>query len=218
MFYRRQLHVLSRGIACLLFVFGSLILQGCGDNSPPEAETQKDSTTTSADGLVAREKYYADLDAKYPQGRPALTTGDERVKDEAYKAELKQLGNERTKAADAYAAAQKAADDYRALLVKNWTAAVEARGMKVSQSLINEKLAQHAHYQSLLKAVAEAEEANRKATGRVYQRIQQQTHAAQKEYDQMLSTVEAQVKEAGLPTRAETQKQEFQKATQKVVQ
>lgn len=218
MFSRRQLQMVSKVIVCLFIVFGSLIFQGCGENAPPGVEETKTPKTINADTLAAREKYYADLDAKYPNGRPPMADYKERAKDEAYLDELQQLGIERVRAAKALEAAEKALSDYRTLLVKTWTEEYTSKGAKLNDRIIELRLDSHAHYQTLLKNV-ETERQNVDALRkRVSGRIHQQTVAPQREYDQMLLSVETQVKEAGLPPRGVSQTQDSTSAPEAVKQ
>ena len=110
-------HAAKRIAACALFAFGTLILQGCGDDSDSAAGAPAAPTKDVAPAPDP----YAALDAKFPEGRPKPSSVEERGQDSDYQAALQVLQDETFRLNQAVAAAQAEVDAFRAQYAKDAT-------------------------------------------------------------------------------------------------
>ncbi len=181
-------HTAKRFAVCLAFILGALIFQGCGEDEP---------------------KPYADLDERFPEGRPGITGVAERAQDAEYLAQVRSGAAEFVQLSQAAASARSAAEHFKEQLVKG----LEKRlGHEPSLGVVADTLAKNDHYQQLLKAQQEAEaamEAKRLANVAL---IRARMSAERDAYDALRAEADARAKAAGLPTRAE---EEAQKAAPK---
>lgn len=176
---RRFPHTAKRFAACVVCLLGALIFQGCGkDESEP----------------------YAELDKRFPEGRPGVADVAERTQDAEYMARLRQRAGEFTALSQAAAKAKATAEHFRAQLVAALAKRVKR---EPPPAMVEQELAKNDHYQALLKAQREAEaavEAKRRENGEA---IRARMRAGQAAYDALRAEADAKAKAAGLPTRAE---------------
>ncbi len=174
----RPPHTAQRLAACVAFLFGALIFQGCGKDEPEP---------------------YAELDWRFPEGRPALADVAERAQDAEYMARLRVAADEFTRLSQAAAKAKSAADHFKGQL----TAALAKRvGREPPAAMLEAELAKNDHYQGLLKAQREAEAALLAKRRENEAAIRARMTADRDAYDALRAEADARAKAAGLPTRA----------------
>lgn len=204
-------HVAKRVAACALFAFGTLILQGCGD----EPESAAAPAEGSAQPTTPTPDPYAELDAKFPNGRPKPSTVAERGQDSDYVKKLSALPAERVRLSQAVAAAQAEVDRFRAQYAKD---ATRRFGHAPTEEDLDASLANNAHYQKLVKAVTDAQAALDAYTVKVSQLINEKRFGEAKAYDALRREADAAAVAAGLPLRNDTPQQTAPAATAPQVQ
>lgn len=173
-------HAARRSAACALLALGALVLQGCGEDPAP------------ADP-------YAELDARYPGGRPGIVDAQTRAKDAAYLSEIQRLGQARVAAEEAAARAEEAVARFRA----DYARSVSKRlGKEAPADYLEAALAHHAHFQSLLKAAEEARVAAEEAREAVAAAIRDKQDSARRAYDGLRAEADRAAVAAGLKIRA----------------
>lgn len=173
-------HTARRFAACVAFLFGALIFQGCGEDES---------------------KPYEALDRQFPEGRPGLADVETRTQDKQYMTQLQAAANDFVRLSQAAAKAKSAADHFRGQLV---TALKKRMGNReLPAALIEAELAKNDHYNVLLKAQREAEAAVEAKRLENVAAIRARMTAEQKAYDALRAKADAEAKAAGLPTRAE---------------
>ncbi len=169
-----------RVAACALLAVGALILQGCGEDPAP------------ADP-------YAELDARYPAGRPGLVDAQTRAKDAAYVSEIRRLGQARIAADQAAQKAEEAVARFRADYAKSVS---KRLGKEAPKDYLEAALSHHAHFQALLKAAEEARAAAAQAQETVAQAIRDKQNAERRAYDELRAEADRRAVAAGLKVRA----------------
>ncbi len=162
---------------CALVVVGALCFQGCEKEKPQP---------------------YAELDAKFPKGRPEIAGVEERGRDAAYQERIKEGAKQFAKLSTQAVAAREKADAFGGELTKLLK---KRLGTEPPQALIDAELAKNEHYQRLLKVAQEAEakaESQRQANTQV---IRDRMWEPVREYERMKAEADAQAKAAGLPVR-----------------
>lgn len=181
MAFRRWMLAMPMGVALGVLSLGSLILCGCGgDDSEP----------------------YAELDKRFPEGRPGVADVETRMKDAAYVAQISDAASDISRLT---AAAEKAKREVE--LHRETKRAALAKRLKAEprDAVLADALAKDAHYQALLKAAAEAEAAIEAKKQANIAMIRQRIYADQTAYDALRAEADAKAKKAGLPTRTEQQ-------------
>ncbi len=169
-----------RVAACVLFTLGALILQGCGEDPAPTDP-------------------YAELDARYPGGRPGIVDAQTRAKDAAYLSEIQRLGQARVAAEEAAARAEEAVARFRA----DYARSVSKRlGKEAPADYLEAALAHHAHFQSLQKAAEEARASAEEAREAVAAAIRDKQDSARRAYDGLRAEADRAAVAAGLKVRA----------------
>ncbi len=167
-----------RGLsACLAFLFGALIFQGCGDDTPQP---------------------YAALDEAFPEGRPLGDDVATRMADKQYVAQLKTAMGSLSEVSDRAAKAKAEAEHFRSVLVGQMR---EKLGAEPPEALVEATLARNDHYQSLLKAQAEAEAAVVAQQQKNLETVRARLNAPAAKYDAMRAEADAAAQAAGLPVR-----------------
>ncbi len=163
---------------CALIAVCSLCFQGCEKEEPQP---------------------YAELDAKFPEGRPQIADVEERGRDQAYQERIKEGARQVAKLSTQAVAAREKADAFGGELTK----LLEKRlGTKPPQALIDAELSKNEHYQRLLKAAQEAEAAAESQRQANTQLIRDRIWEPVREYERLKAQADAQAKAAGLPVRA----------------
>ena len=193
-------HVAKRVAACALFAFGTLILQGCGDE-PESAATPAEGT---AQPTTPTPDPYAELDAKFPEGRPKSPTVAERGQDPEYVKALAALPDERVRLSQARAAAQAKVDAFRAQYAKD---AVRRFGREPTEEDLDASLINNAHYQTLVKAVDDAQAELDAYTAKARALINEKRFGEAQAYDALRREADAAAVAAGLPLRNDTPQQ-----------
>ena len=204
-------HVAKRVAACALFAFGTLILQGCGD----EPESAAAPAEGSAQPTTPTPDPYAELDAKFPEGRPKSPTVAERGQDPEYVKALAALPDERVRLSQARAAAQAKVDAFRAQYAKD---AVRRFGREPTEEDLDASLINNAHYQTLVKAVDDAQAELDAYTAKARALINEKRFGEVKAYDALRREADAAAVAAGLPLRNDTPQQTAPAATAPQVQ
>ena len=190
-------HVAKRVAACALFAFGTLILQGCGD----EPESAAAPAEGSAQPTTPTPDPYAELDAKFPNGRPKPSTVAERGQDSDYVKKLSALPAERVRLSQAVAAAQAEVDRFRAQYAKD---ATRRFGHAPSEADLDASLANHAHYQKLAQALADAQAAVAANRAKARALINEKRFGQTQAYDALRREADAAALAAGVPLRNDT--------------
>lgn len=184
-FCRPNPRAASIGAACLLLSFGALCLQGCKPSEEPK-ETS------------ASERLYAELDARFPEGRPGVTPAAKRMEDPDYRQALREATEARVSAANEVARAQEEITRFRAAYAKGMTS---PEGVGPTDEALDAALVDHAHYQKLLAdakaAQAKAEEQQVAARETIRERMRRE----QTEYDTLKAKADAVAKAEGKPIR-----------------
>lgn len=204
-------HAAKRVAACALFAFGALILQGCGD----EPESAAAPAEGSAQPTTPTPDPYAELDAKFPEGRPKSPTVAERGQDPEYVKALAALPDERVRLSQARAAAQAKVDAFRAQYAKD---AVRRFGREPTEEDLDASLINNAHYQTLVKAVDDAQAELDAYTAKARALINEKRFGEVKAYDALRREADAAAVAAGLPLRNDTPQQTAPAATAPQVQ
>lgn len=204
-------HVAKRVAACALFAFGTLILQGCGD----EPESAAAPAEGSAQPTTPTPDPYAELDAKFPEGRPKSPTVAERGQDPEYVKALAALPDERVRLSQARAAAQAKVDAFRAQYAKD---AVRRFGREPTEEDLDASLINNAHYQTLVKAVDDAQTELDAYIAKARALINEKRFGEVKAYDALRREADAAAVAAGLPLRNDTPQQTAPAATAPQVQ
>lgn len=204
-------HVAKRVAACALFAFGTLILQGCGD----EPESAAAPAEGSAQPTASTPDPYAELDAKFPEGRPKSPTVAERGQDPEYVKALAALPDERVRLSQARAAAQAKVDAFRAQYAKD---AVRRFGRAPTEEDLDASLINNDHYQKLVKAVEDAQAELDAYTAKARALINEKRFGEVKAYEALRREADAAAVAAGLPLRNDTPQQTAPAATAPQVQ
>lgn len=171
-------HMAKRLAACVAFLFGALIFQGCGKDEPEP---------------------YAALDGRFPEGRPGLADVAERTQDAEYMARLRERAGEFAASSQAAAKAKSAAEHFRGQLVAALAKRVKR---EPPAAMVGQELAKNDHYQALLKAQREAEAALEAKRRENVAAIRARMTAGRDAYDALRAEADAKAKAAGLPVRA----------------
>ena len=195
-----QLPHVAKGIAaCALFAFGTLILQGCGDDPESAAAPAEGAAQPSAPAPDP----YAELDAKFPEGRPKTLSVAERGQDSEYLAALQAIRIEGTRLSQAVTAAQAQVDAFRAQYAKD---ALRRFGRQPTEEDLDASLANHAHYQGLVKALADAQAAVDANRAQARKLINAKRLGRTPEYDALRRKADAAALAAGIPLRDDAPK------------
>ena len=173
---------------CALIALGALFSQGCGDDAEPAAAPARDAAPNP----------YAALDAKFPEGRPAVLGPEERAQDPAYLDALSALQAKRTELSQTLAAAQAKVDAFRKQYA---TDAAKRIGRQPTEEDLDASLHDHAHYQSLLKAVSDAQAALAANRAEAIACINAKRLGKASEYDALRRQADRAALAAGLPAR-----------------
>ena len=175
---------------CLLGVFGTLIFQGCKDDAPQP---------------------YAELDARFPEGRPGLADTDARAQDAAYQAALTAAAKELSGLQQTASAARAEAERFGKTLTEQLSARV---GKTPPAKLVAAELETNEHYQKLLKTAEAAEAAVRAKQQENQKLIRDRMWADANAYDRMKAQADEQARQAGVAVRnsAEAARQQAQTA------
>lgn len=173
-------HAAKRFAACLAFLLGALIFQGCGKDDPEP---------------------YAELDRRFPEGRPGIADVEERAQDAAYMARLRVAAGEFAHLSQAAQKAASAADHFRGQLA---AALAKRIGREPPAAMLEAELAKNDHYQGLLKAQREAEAALAEKRRENEAAIRARMNAGRDAYDALRAEADAKARAAGLPVRAAT--------------
>lgn len=175
---------------CLGFVVGSLIFQGCGDDSASKANDP-----------------YAALDARFPNGRVAVVDVATRTQDKEYMAKI-------SEGASKISALSSEVQKYEARLahIRNEVrkSVTLKTGADVPETLLDDELATVPLYQetvALHAAAVAAVEAQRLENANL---IRARMSADAEAYDAMLAEADAKAREMGLPTRHDTEPETVQ--------
>lgn len=146
----------------------------------------------------ASEDPYAELDAKFPEGRPGLADARTRAQDPAYVEKIETGAQRFVSLREAAEKAQAEADKFRGIVRE-----ALAKRMKEEppEAILEAELAKNAHYQTLAKTAAEAKavaEAQRQANMKA---IRDRMHAGARAYDDLRAKADAEARAAGLPVR-----------------
>lgn len=174
---RTRLRAVGWTVISTVCLLGSLILQGCGEETPSP---------------------YAELDAKYPEGRPGIADLNARTQDAAYMAKLAEGAKEFSRLQAAAATAQAQADHFKDQLIELLTQRVKKTP---PQALIDAELAKNDHYQKLSKQAEAAREAVSAKIVANRALIRERMWADSVAYDAMRAEADARAKAAGLPVR-----------------
>lgn len=180
-FYQPLPHAASIPAVCVLLCLGALCLQGCG---PDDASSKKSES----------ERLYAELDERFPEGRPGVTSGAKRMEDADYLKNLEASGSERVRLANEVAAAEQEVRRFRTAF---------AQGMKTPEgalpddAALDAALANHAHYQKLLADLNAAQAKSTEQQKRVRATIRERMFREQKEYDTLKAQADAAAKAEG---------------------
>lgn len=204
-------HVAKRVAACALFAFGALILQGCGD----DAESAATPAEGTAQPTTSKPDPYAELDAKFPEGRPKSPTVAERGQDPEYVKALAALPDERVRLSQARAAAQAKVDAFRAQYAKD---ATRRFGHAPTEEDLDASLINNDHYQTLVKAVDDAQAELDAYIAKARALINEKRFGEVKAYDALRREADAAAVAAGLPLRNDTPQQTAPAATAPQVQ
>lgn len=185
---RTRLRAVGWTVISTLCLLGTLILQGCGENEPSP---------------------YAELDEKFPNGRPGIVDLETRTQDAAYMAKLQAGAKEISNLQAAATAAANEAEFFKKQLIDLLAKRV---GETPHPALVTAELEKNDHYQNLLKkaeaaqaAVMEQIAANRKV-------IRERMWADAAAYDAMRAEADAKAKAAGLSVRESAPTQSSQPA------
>ncbi len=204
------LHAVKRVAVCGMCMLGSLILLGCGDDASSSGEGSDGASSglpTSSSGmsdealLVAQAPYYAALDAAFPEGKPGLTTVEERDADEAYKAQCVDLMQQRVALERTAAEHRKAAEAYREVLLEVLRTRL---GEEPLPEVLEEALAKSDHYRGLVQATEAAEAAVDAKRVEISAFIRARQCVNITRYDELKAAADAAVQAAGLPVRVES--------------
>ena len=187
----------KRIAACALFAFGTLILQGCGDDS----ESAAGAPAAPTKDVAPAPDPYAALDAKFPEGRPKPSSVEERGQDSDYQAALQVLQDETFRLNQAVAAAQAEVDAFRAQYAKD---ATRRFGHAPSEADLDASLANHAHYQKLAQALADAQAAVAANRAKARALINEKRFGQTQAYDALRREADAAALAAGVPLRNDT--------------
>lgn len=174
---RTRLRAVGWTVISSLSILGSLILQGCSEEAPSP---------------------YAELDAKYPDGRPGSASVEERAQDAAYTAKLvaatKELGALQAAANEA----QAQADFFKGQLID---LLAKRLGKTPPRALIDAELEKNDHYQALVKTAQAAQAAANDQVVKNRQVIRERIWADVTAYDALRAEADAKAQAAGLPVR-----------------
>ena len=173
-------HAASRVAAALCVCVFALIFQGCGDGEPDP---------------------YAALDAKYPDGRPAITPAAERLDDPAYREKIAQGAAAVAKLDAAYRDAQAKTARFRETIR---AALAKRMGKDPTPEILEHELAKNAHHRALAQAEADAKAALDAARAANIAAIREKMWAAAKDYDAMKAKADAAAQAAGQAPRQAT--------------
>ncbi len=203
------LHAVRRVTVCSLLVLGSLILWGCGEDA-----SVSDAASGASDGgvssgaselsgealLAAQAPFYVAVDAAFPDGKPGLTSVEERAGDAAYNAHRAELRAQKAELEAAAKQARLAADAYRELQLEIlWKNLGEAPLPEVLEA----RLAQDDHYQGLVRKAEAAEAAVSAKQAELAEVIQARRYADVARYTELKAAADAAAVAAGLPARAD---------------
>ena len=172
--FRRVTKALS---ACTAFLFGMLILQGCGRDAPNP---------------------YAALDKAYPDGRPAASTPEERTQDRAYSARLAEMGKKTPILSSALEEARGRLENYIAQYRKDMT---RRMGEAPTEDIFRAELETRGAYRQLVKNVTDAQTALDTHSVAIREFIGERMTAERDRYDAMRRQADADAAAAGLPVR-----------------
>ena len=179
-----KLRLLQRGTSlslCVITLCVSVLFVGCGKDKEP-----------------AKADPYAELDARFPKGRPLAASTQERAQDEEYLAKVSAAAREMQEIQRVAVAAKREVENFRAQIVK---AMAERLGKEPSEAMIEDQLSKKAYYQQLLAAQKEAEaavEAKRQANQEL---IRARMWADVEAYKAMKAEADAKAVAAGIPPR-----------------
>lgn len=174
---RTRLRAVGWTVMSTLCLLGTLILQGCEEKEPSP---------------------YAELDAKYPEGRPGIADVDARTQDTAYMAKLSAGAKEISILQAAVAKAEKEAEFFKGQLLNLLAQRV---GKTPPQALQDAELEKNDHYQELLAKVEAARAAVTAQIAANRKMIRERMWADVTAYDAMRAEADAKAKAAGLPVR-----------------
>ncbi len=202
-----SLRAVTRVVGCGSIVLGTLILQGCGED---DSTVQKDATKTSsgvhsptddttAEAIRAAQAHiYAELDAKFPDGMPLVSTPEERGQDAVYMAQIAEAQKVTARLHATLQKVQAEADHFKAIVIEDLRTEV---GREPNALILNERLSQSDHYQKLLAAVAAAQTAVDENQQVNMQLITERERRPITEYETLKATADATAVAAGIPVR-----------------
>lgn len=175
---RTLLRAVGWTVVNTLCLLGTLILQGCSESEPSP---------------------YAELDEKYPEGRPGIASVETRTQDAAYMAKVSEGIKELSRLQAVAAKATEEAEFFKKQLIDLLAQRVGEE--KPHPALIEAELEKDHHYQKLLKKAEAAKAAvlAQQAAGR--QLIRERMWADAAAYDAMRAEADAKAKAAGLSVR-----------------
>lgn len=175
---RTRLRAVGWTVASTICLLGALILQGCSDSEPSP---------------------YAELDEKFPQGRPGVASVETRTQDAAYMAKVSEGIKELSRLRLVADKATEDAEIFKKQLID--LLAQRVGEVKPHPALIDAELEKNDHYQELLKKAeaAQAAVAAQQAAGRKL--IRERMWADATAYDAMRAEADAKAKAAGLAVR-----------------
>ncbi|MEG1788096.1 MAG: hypothetical protein RR268_02605 [Kiritimatiellia bacterium] len=179
-------HAPWRNGACLSLLCAALLLQGCSDDSDP----------------------YAELDSRFPEGRPGIASVEERANDRSYQQQMIAASKAFAARSDAVATAKKATEAYVKVISETWKKNYHAE--QVPAAMLAQRLAEDDHYKELLKAQQEAEAACEQLRTANMKLIRDRMNAPVVAYETMAAAADAAAQKAGKPTRQQLAAQKAQ--------
>ncbi len=201
------LRVVTRVVGCGAIVLGALILQGCGDDEGAASAASSESTSEAKSGVgaldpeavrVAQEAIYKKLDEAFPEGKPAISSPEERSQDQAYMAQLAEAQKVTARLQAALQKAQAEADRFKEIILEELR---RENGVEPNPVIVAVRLAQEDHYQKLLAVVTAAQAAvdeNQQANVRL---IAERQNLPITKYEALKAAADAEATAAGIPVR-----------------